>query len=55
MSDKNPKSDNRLVEERREKLNSLREGGFNYPSTIKITSSASEMIDEYDALSKEDL
>ena len=55
MSDKNPKSDNRLVEERREKLNSLREGGFNYPSTIEITSSASEMIDEYDALSKEDL
>ena len=55
MSDKNPKSDNRLVEERREKLNSLREGGFNYPSTIEITSCASEMIDEYDALSKEDL
>ena len=55
MSDKNPKSDNRLVEERREKLNSLREGGFNYPSTIEITSSASEMIDEFDALSKEDL
>ena len=55
MSDKNPKSDNRLVEERREKLKSLREGGFNYPSTIEITSSASEMIDEYDVLSKEDL
>ena len=37
MSDKNSKSDNRLIEERREKLQGLRESGFNYPSTIAKT------------------
>ena len=55
MSDKNSKSDNRLVDERREKLTSLREGGFNYPSTIEINSSTLSIIDEYDSLKKEDL
>ena len=55
MSDKNSKSDNRLVDERREKLNSLREGGFNYPSTIEINSSTASIIDEYDSMKKEDL
>ena len=55
MSDKNSKSDNRLVDERREKLNSLREGGFNYPSTIEINSSTASIINEYDSMKKEDL
>ena len=55
MSDKNSKSDNRLVDERREKLTSLREGGFNYPSTIEINSSTASIIDEYDSMKKEDL
>ena len=55
MSDKNSKSDNRLIEERREKLQGLRESGFNYPSTIAKDSSSKDIIDEHDSLSKEDI
>ena len=55
MSDKNSKSDNRLIEERREKLQGLRKSGFNYPSTIAKDSSSKDIIDEHDSLSKEDI
>ncbi|MBQ08444.1 MAG: lysine--tRNA ligase, partial [Gammaproteobacteria bacterium] len=55
MSDRNSKSDNRLMEERREKLQGLRVNGFNYPSTIAIDSFSKEIIGEHDSSSKEDL
>ena len=55
MSENNSKNDNRLIAERREKLTSLRSDGFNYPPTIKISTCAKDIIDEYDSLSKEDL
>lgn len=55
MSENNSKNDNRLITERREKLTSLRSDGFNYPPTIKTSTCAKDIIDEYDSLSKEDL
>ena len=55
MSENNSKNDNRLIAERREKLTSLRSDGFNYPPTIKTSTCAKDIIDEYDSLSKEDL
>ena len=55
MSENNSKNDNRLIAERREKLTTLRSDGFNYPPTIKTSTCAKDIIDEYDSLSKEDL
>ena len=55
MSENNSKNDNRLIAASREKLTTLRSDGFNYPPTIKPSTCAKDIIDEYDSLNKEDL
>ena len=54
MTDKK-EDQNKLIEERRNKLTALRESGFNYPKSTAITSYSKELNDEFEKSTKEDL
>jgi len=54
MTDKK-EDQNKLIEERRNKLTALRESGFNFPKSFAITSYSKELNDEFKASTKEDL
>ena len=54
MTDKK-EDQNKLIEERRNKLTNLRESGFNFPKSFAITSYSKELNDEFKASTKEDL
>lgn len=56
MSDNTPKQDdNRLIAERREKLNALREEGNAYPNSFRRDSYAQDLQDQYGGKTKEEL
>ena len=56
MSDNTPKQDdNRLIAERREKLNALREEGNAYPNSFRRDSYAQDLQDQYGDKTKEEL
>ena len=56
MSDNNQKQDeNRLIAERREKLNALREEGNAFPNNFRRDSYAQDLQDQYGDKTKEEL
>ena len=56
MSDNTQKQDeNRLIAERREKLNALREAGNAFPNTFRRDSYAQDLLEQYGDKSKEEL
>jgi lysyl-tRNA synthetase class 2 len=54
MTDKK-EDQNKLVEERRNKLTALRESGFNFPKSIAISSFSKDLNDEFEKSTKEEL
>ena len=54
MTDKK-ENQNKLIEERRNKLADLRESGFNFPKSIAISSFSKDLNDEFEKSTKEDL
>ena len=54
MTDKK-EDQNKLVEERRNKLTTLRESGFNFPKSIAISSFSKDLNDEFEKSTKEEL
>ena len=54
MTDKK-EDQNKLVEERRNKLTALRESGFNFPKSIAISSFSKDLNAEFEKSTKEDL
>ena len=54
MTDKK-EDQNKLIEERRNKLTALRESGFNFPKSITINSFSKDLNDEFEKSTKEEL
>ena len=51
----NTDEQNKLILERRKKLESLREGGFNFPRGLEIDAYADDLQEEFASLSGEEL
>ena len=51
----NTNDQNKLILERRKKLESLREGGFNYPRGLEIDAYAKDLQEQFASLTGEDL
>ena len=51
----NTDDQNKLILERRKKLESLRQGGFNFPRGLEIDAYADDLQEEYASLSGEEL
>ena len=54
MTDKK-EDQNKLIEERRNKLTTLRESGFNFPKSTAISSSSKDLNNEFEKSTKEEL